>query len=212
MLSALALTFWGSLADAQVLSPVPIESPQVTAATISEKPSPGAWPDHVFTWHYNPQHAPAWLSAEAAQILVQRAAEPWAACGVQMQFAGITYSLPGKIDRTNVVGWSLEMPRQLRGLTLGQAKAGRLLERDVLIRPDRKEFQLYPRLLQKVITHEFGHAIGLTHSSRCDDVMTLAADCPKVHPRQLPIELTPHDLARCHAIYPPQPNEIKSTP
>lgn len=205
MSSALALTFWASLADAQVLSPVPVESPHVTAATLSEKPSPGAWPERVFTWHYNPQHAPAWLSAEAAQILVQRAAEPWAACGVKMQFAGVTHRLPGKIDRTNVVGWSLEMPRQLRGITLGQAKDGRLLERDVLIRPDRKEFELYPRLLQKVITHEFGHAIGLTHSTRCDDVMTLAADCPPIAPANLPLDLTGHDLARCRIIYPDLP-------
>lgn len=97
------------------------------------------------------------------------------------------------------------MPRQLRGLTMGQAKDGRLLERDVLIRPDRREFERHPRLLQKVITHEFGHAIGLTHSSRCDDVMTLAADCPKAAPDTLPLALTTHDLARCQALYPPQP-------
>ena len=66
----------------------------------------------------------------------------------------------------------------------------------------RPEFEHYPRLLQKVITHEFGHAIGLTHSSRCDDVMTLAADCPKADPDTLPIKLTARDLARCQAIYP----------
>ena len=188
--------------------------PALAAPQALDKPGPGAWPTRVFTWHYNPQHAPAWLSAEAAQTLMQRASEPWAACGVQIQFAGVTDKPPGKMDGSNVAGWSLQMPRQLRGLTLGLAMDGRLLERDVLIRPDRQEFERFPRLLQKVITHEFGHAIGLTHSSRCDDVMTLAADCPKVDPRLLPLKLTPHDLARCHAIYPPQPqpNEIKSTP
>lgn len=167
------------------------------------KPSPGAWPDRTFIWYYNPQHAPSWLSTEAAQALVLRAAEPWEACGVQMRYGGETTLTPGKLDQTNVVGWSLQMPHNLRGLTLGRAKDGRLLERDVLIRPDRKEFERHPRLLQKVITHEFGHAIGLTHSSRCDDVMTLAADCPKIDPNTLPLELTAHDLARCQAIYPP---------
>lgn len=135
---------------------------------------------------------------------MQLAAEPWAACGVQLRYGGETDRPPGNMDGKNVVGWSLDMPRELRGLTLGQAKDGRLLERDVLIRPDRKEFERHPRLLQKVITHEFGHAIGLTHSSRCNDVMTLAADCPKADPDTLPLELTAHDLARCQALYPPQ--------
>ena len=93
------------------------------------------------------------------------------------------------------------MPSQLRGITLGKARLGLLLERDVAIRPDRLEFQRYPRLLQKVITHEFGHAIGLTHSSRCDDVMTLAADCPSIDPEKLPLTLTEHDLERCKQLY-----------
>lgn len=167
-----------------------------------EKITPGAWPESTYVWYYNPQHAPAWLSAAAASALVQRAAEPWTSCGVKMHFQGETSLPPGRIDRTNVVGWSVEMPSALRGLTLGQAKDGRLIERDILIRPDRPEFEHYPRLLQKVITHEFGHAIGLTHSSRCDDVMTLAADCPKADPDTLPIKLTARDLARCQAIYP----------
>lgn len=173
-----------------------------------ERIHPGAWPERIFTWYYNPQHAPTWLSAEEARALVQRAAEPWAACGVQMRYGGETDLPPGKMDRSNVVGWSLTMPRQLRGLTLGQARDGRLLERDVLIRPDRREFELFPRLLQKVITHEFGHAIGLTHSGRCDDVMTLAADCPGIAPDQLPLALTGSDLARCHVIYPALPEGV----
>ena len=70
------------------------------------------------------------------------------------------------------------------------------------IRPDREEFRRSPRLLQKVITHELGHAIGLTHSARCDDVMTLAADCPKSDPETLPLSPTANDLARCRALYP----------
>lgn len=172
------------------------------AAQRVEAPSPGAWPERVYAWYYNPQHAPAWLTPEAARQLVEAAAKPWAACGVRMVYQGDSERAPGKMDGSNVVGWSLTMPSALRGITQGRAKDGRLLERDIAIRPDRQEFKSSPRLLQKVITHEFGHAIGLTHSARCDDVMTLAADCPKANPDTLPATLTANDLARCRAVYP----------
>jgi len=167
----------------------------------SENPSPVSWPEKVYRWTYNPLHSPAWLSADKAWTLVREAAKPWEACGVQMAYLGETDRLPGKMDRTNVVGWSQTIPPNLRGLTVGQAKAGVLLERDIAIRPDRHEFERSSRLLQKVITHEFGHAIGLTHSTRCDDVMTLAADCPRADPDKLPLTLTENDLARCRALY-----------
>ncbi len=167
----------------------------------TEKPSPGAWNQAVYKWRYNPANKPMWLTGEQSLALVLLSAKAWESCGVKMDFLGLTKSAPGKMDRQNVVGWSLKMPKKLRGLTMGQAKSGALLERDVLIRPDRAEFKQSFRLLRKVITHEFGHAIGLTHSTQCGDVMTLAASCPKADPKALPIKLTANDLKRCHKIY-----------
>jgi len=174
-----------------------------TASAVGvEKPSSGAWPDRTFRWYYNPQHAPSWLSLESARLMVQNSAKVWEICGVKMIYLGDSDARPGNMDNINVVGWSLQMPKQLRGLTIGKAQDGRLLERDVMIRPDRKEFNDSPRLLQKVIMHEFGHAIGITHSPRCDDVMTLAADCPQLSPDLLPLKPTNNDLDRCQEIYP----------
>jgi hypothetical protein len=141
------------------------------------------------------------MTVDEAQALVQGAARKWGACGVTMTYAGETDRMPGEMDGVNVVGWSTTIPAKLRGLTVGQAHGGILLERDVLIRADRQEFRLSAHLLQKVVTHEFGHAIGLTHSRRCDDVMTLAADCPKVDPETLPVVPTENDLARCSDLY-----------
>jgi len=173
----------------------------VVAETSEVKPSPGRWIPAVYRWYYNPTHAPSWLSADDAKELMIRSARKWDVCGVVMAYQGELPQPPGKIDNINVVGWSLRLPRKLRGLTVGRATEGRLLERDIAIHSDRQEFRRSPRLLEKVVTHEFGHAIGLTHAADCDQVMTLAANCPPIEAENLPLMPQSNDLARCKTIY-----------
>lgn len=174
---------------------------EARAQNYEEQPSPGSWKDRTYFWYYNGDDVPAWLDKDKSRDLYMKAAERWKICGVDLKFMGDTNQIPGKMDGKNVVGWSDRIPRAIRGLTLGRSKANQLIERDILIQSKRIEFQKSQRLLEKVITHEFGHAIGLTHSKRCDDVMTLAADCPKIGPELLPLNPTENDLIRCHEIY-----------
>ena len=166
-----------------------------------ERPSPGRWADAAYRWHYNPANRPAWLGDAQALALLQEAAAKWRECGVSMEFLGQTQIAPATIDGVNVVGWRSQMPPQMRGVTVGRAREGRLLERDIVFAADRAEFERHPELLRKVLVHEFGHAIGLTHSARCDEVMTLAADCPGQDPARLPLAPTARDIERCRALY-----------
>ena len=172
-----------------------------TAQNYEEQPSPGFWKNQVFPWYYNDQNVPTWLEKNKSLEFFINAAERWKICGIDLKFMGKTNSIPGKMDRINVVGWSDKIPQKIRGITVGKSEEDHLIERDILIQSSRLEFQASQRLLEKVITHEFGHAIGLTHSKRCDDVMTLAADCPKIDPELLPINPTDNDLFRCRKLY-----------
>ena len=160
-----------------------------------------AWPQGVFRWRYNPANYPEWLDAGQAAALVQAAAKKWETCGVRMEYLGETALSPGTIDGENVVGWVPELPQGVRALTQGRGKSDQILERDITIAANRQEFRRFPRLLEKVIVHEFGHAIGLTHSPVCTDVMTLAADCPRTPAALLPVLPTENDLKRCRALY-----------
>jgi hypothetical protein len=167
----------------------------------AEKPSPGSWPGKVYRWSYNAAHQPSWISAEAAKSLFIEAARAWETCGIRMEYVGESAQQPGAMDDVNVVGWSPRLAANVRGVTMGRARAGQLIERDIAFNPTRGEFQRHPEWLRKVLMHEFGHAIGLTHSSRCDDVMTLAADCGRPDPASLPMAPTPRDMERCRALY-----------
>jgi hypothetical protein len=179
--------------------------PRLAFAEI-ELQSSKSWKDGVYAWFYNPNHSPDWLAADEAEDLFRLSAKKWEQCGVEIVYMGLTTVQPGKMDGVNVVGWSTKLPRKVRGVTVGRSRGRELIEKDVLIRPDRLEFKRSQQLLTKVVTHELGHAIGMSHSSRCDDVMTLAADCPRADPKTLPISPTNNDLERCNSLYATQNN------
>jgi hypothetical protein len=162
------------------------------------------WADRIYRWHYNDALRPDWLPPGAALDLFRAAAGMWQACGVALEFAGETVLPAGRMDGTSVVGWSATLPRGHRGLTLRRSARELLAEADVMISATNPELRASPELLRKVVMHEFGHALGLVHSTDCADVMSFGSACRGIPPANLPSRLAQGDLVQCANRYPVQ--------
>jgi hypothetical protein len=177
----------------------PVQAAEEASTAVAERPLM-RWQPAVYRWYYNPADAPDWLTAEESRQKIIAAVAGWAPCGVELVFAGDTVAPSGRSDGLNVIGWSHAL-RQ-RGVTQGRGRRdGRLVERDVTLAAAREEFHRFPRLLDKVIAHEVGHALGLVHAQDCADVMSFGANCKDTAPPDLPVAPTAGDLDECAKRY-----------
>jgi hypothetical protein len=155
------------------------------------------WPSRSATWKYNPAGKPAGMSGEGAAL--STAAETWNGAGAQFAFvyggensAG-TGACGSGGDGQNTIGWA-PLSGGLLAVTCSLfrpdgAAMGAATEFDMQIDPEWPwTTDGSPNMdLRSVVTHEFGHALGLSHSAERAAVMfsdyttgtlkrTLAAD------------------------------------
>ena len=160
------------------------------------------WPDANFAWYYSASNEPEWLSQESGLNLFKNAATAWKVCGVEISFQGVLTNNVKQKDQINSLGWA-SLAKSVRGITLRQYNKNTafIKEVDIVINVDNLDIQDNPSLLQKVITHEFGHALGLVHSEGCNDVMSSAAECGWRIANPPPIIPTMNDRAQCQLRY-----------
>jgi Matrixin/Abnormal spindle-like microcephaly-assoc'd, ASPM-SPD-2-Hydin len=170
-----------------------------------------AWSATMF-WHYNPAGAPAQFSDPAAvAAAMQQAIGKWAAaCSVPAAYAGMTGIPPESTvgdaengsmpDQVNVVGWKAT-PSGISGYTVafpGYAESGvtPIVDADVVVDPAK-----LPGIAQltRLLVHEFGHAIGVSHS-QFDS--TLMSGPPYSYYNTLDA-LTDDDVRACRCLYGP---------
>jgi len=167
--------------------------------------TPAYWPQGLH-WRYNSADAPGQLGGnESATVqLIADAAAKWTAvCGVRIIYDGETSTVPrtvvnGSPDGVSVVGWQDPGFGVQAATNVWSDVAANgdsvLIDSDVVLSPGTVTT---PALLASVITHEWGHAIGLGHSPVAN---TLMSGPPDTAYSSL-TDLTPDDVQGCRCLY-----------
>jgi hypothetical protein len=117
---------------------------------------------------YNPALAPESLPEGRLAGMISAAAQAWSACGVPGQFVGTTQDLTGT-GNTFIVQWYNSEGVPIAGYRKGTTiylNAGHYQTMRARSEPYAQD------VMQRLISHEMGHAFGLVeHSARCVDVM-----------------------------------------
>ena len=158
-------------------------------------------------WRYNHAGAPAQLAANKSatiQQLIAASAKWKAACGVDIVYDGETTATPGAMvngapDQLSVVGWQQPAGGVMAATNAWTASgiAGEtFVDADIAISPTTVTT---PQVLASIITHEFGHAIGLGHSATSGSLMAGPPDAAYSDAT----DLTPDDVQGCRCLYGP---------
>jgi hypothetical protein len=117
---------------------------------------------------YNPALAPESVPEGRLGGMISAAAQAWSACGIRGEFVGGTQDLAGAAN-TFVVQWYSSEGVPIAGYRKGTTiylNAGHF----EAMRAHSEVLAL--DVMQRLISHEMGHAFGLVeHSARCIDVM-----------------------------------------
>jgi len=164
------------------------------------------WPSHTASWSYNSAGKPAGLSGELDALLAATAT--WGAAGANFSYSGGDPTTAntgacsgGGPDKRNTVGWAPQPGATLAVTCSWYLQTGNPAtetEFDMQIDPAWNwTTGASPQIdLQSVALHEFGHALGLGHSTDSSAVMYAS-----YMSGTLKRTLQPDDLTGIRAVY-----------
>lgn len=209
-LSALVFSALGAGANAQTAEDVDfvrtaVGSDREVAQYVggSEK-----WTGGVVNWYYNPANQPRNLSTADVVTTIQIAASRWAQmCNLTFNYMGLSSANRNfqgmTIDKVNVVGWQM-FPSNMKsssGVAYWNYSSSdtTMVDADIFLNTYYK-WSLTD--VDAVMTHEFGHAIGLQHSNVSQSIMFANPYNSYAYQRTLRGD----DVAGCSAKYGASPN------
>lgn len=135
------------------------------------------WTSKQLNWYYNPSNQPANLTTEQVVNALKVSAARWAGmCNISFNYRGTTTTRPvlngtsSQVDGINVVGWDwlTGSDGAYSALTQTWWSGGSLMDADVVMNLSQSWTATE---VEGIMTHEWGHAIGLAHSNVSASVM-----------------------------------------
>jgi len=136
------------------------------------------WENNIVEWWYNPNNQPAYLNTNEIVNVIKSAAASWEAVGsIDFVYKGITSQvLNTEVDDKLVVGWlegnSFEtLYGNFGGYASVSWQGSHIIDGNIALNADQwlESYDMFD--LQGLMTHEFGHVLGIDHSDDSSSIM-----------------------------------------
>ena len=135
------------------------------------------WTGGQINWYYNPLNQPANLTIAGVLNAMNVAAARWSGmCNIRFNYMGLASNLPNvdgpasSVDQVNVFGWDVLRNENAAysAVTKSWWVGTSLIDADIVM--NISQSWTLPQL-EGIMTHEIGHALGLSHSNISASVM-----------------------------------------